>query len=623
MARDLQPVLDGDDTFLGVDLRTHPAELPPGVLSLAENVRLTNGKPTPRGGVAWQTPAALPLGGTIRHAAVFRPDDDHDKLALVLPDRLLLWDTTTGLYTRFDFPAGYTIDAGDARDFIQAGVGSGTTREAYILRGFTKHVLKFNGSTFTAQPQPTGTPPSGGFPWSEFGMFYQDRIACNHTEQAFSVSDFLDFTTWSQLAQFQILKGGDDRLMGAIPFQGDKVLLAGRKSIHVAYFDPLASTGAYSGNLNGETSYLRQITRRFGCVARRTVIEDGGAVYFLSDHGFVRLTATLDLELIGSQVALTTRLQPLMDRLSSNYAGGACAVADRERVYLALPINPEAVMVETAQVSGGGTLVTTAAAHGLAVGDLVELSGFPQVGRLLNGIQTVVTAPSETTFTVAPVPSTSAAVPGANRTWAQQVVTRNNTILVLNKVNAGEANGMPVWESVDTLPDGVFADFLIVADAGSQRRVWLVDATLGPALIEEGLGDEDGTWAGGVPVPTTLPVTLTTPNYNQETIGGRFRTRRFAMGNVAQAKPIRNARVRMEIGVGDAATVTLRAYGPDEVRTDTAETAQDVAEDDVVTVGYGGRGTGAEVEVEFVAGQPAVNSVSVETLVETPRMARP
>jgi hypothetical protein len=619
----LKPVLDGDAAFVGVDLRTHPAELPPGVLSVAENVRMTDGKPQPRGGVAWQTPAGLPLGGAILHAGVYRPDAGYDRLALIQKERLLLWDTTTGLFDVVWYPTAETVEAAEAKDWIQAGIGSGTTREGYILRGFGKTVLKYDGSSIAALADPSGTPPTGGFLRGEFGLFYQDRIAVNYTEQGVGVSDFLDFTAWSQLSQFQILAGGDDRLMGAIPFQGDKVLIAGRKSIHVAYFDPATGSGAYDGNLKGETSWLRQITRRFGCVARRTLIEDGGTVYFLSDHGFVMLSATLDLELIGTQVALTSRLQPVMDRLSANYAGMACAVSDRERIYLALPINPEAVRVSRAEPDIVGSVIHTTEAHGLEAGDLIEMSGFPEIARTLNGLHYVGRVVSETSFEVSARASVSETIWGANRTWVQQVVQRNNTILVLNRAQSGSPDGRPYWESVDTLPAGVFADFLVVADAGSQRRVWMVDQNYGPALIEEGIGDEDGTYSGGIPVPTLLPVKLGTPNYFQTPTSARARTRRYSWGNIAQSKPVRNGRARMALELGDEASVTLRVYGPDEALTTSTETAQDLAADDVVTVGLGCRGTSAEVEVTFTAGSPVLNSVSVETLMETERMARP
>lgn len=649
---DLRPVLEGDSAFVGLDLRTHPAELPAGILARSENVRLTDGKPVPRLGVSWQTPAGLSLGGPVYHAGVYRPAEGNDQLALALPDRMLLWDTTHGTFEPYYYPAGQTVEEADPLDWVQAGIGSGGTMpEGYLLRGFDKTVLQLKDNnpgiaiaSLSAPTAATGAAFTGGFPAGEWAMFYQDRLAVGATRQRVDVSAFLDFTTWSQIEQFQILKGGDDYLVGVIPFQGDKVLIFGRRSIHLAYFDPETGTGTYYGATLGGNSYLRQITRSMGCMARRTISEDGGTVYFLSDHGFVALTPTLDLNLIGAQIPVSNRLAPLLNRLSHNYASGACAVAHRERIYLAVPIAdvPAAQLVERAVVMSAsrirfyvmnvGTAFGEFATPAVATGATVEISGFANDARALNGIREVQTTATDSAghpyFEINARPwrggSVGSTIMGAGRAWAQAVVTRNNTVLVLNKANAGSPDGgAPYWESVDTLPAGVYADFLLVADAGSQRRVWLVDRDLGPALYEEGLGDEPGTTSGGFSFPVAFPLDFSAVNFTVTPVApSGITTRRFSFGNVAQMKPIKCGRVRLGMKAGDQAAVTLDVVQPDETVSTITQEVMDRTGDAPVRIPCGWRGIAAQVAVEFEAGQPAVNSVQVETLVETEKLTR-
>jgi hypothetical protein len=628
----LKPVLDGDGAFRGVDLRNDPEELPPGVVQVSENLRLGDQRPRPRNGISFQTPAGLELnldGSGIRHAAVYRPEGAADALALVLGDRLVLWDTTTGLFDEARYADGVTVPAGEAVDFVQAGIASGTTRYGYILRGFEEQPLEYDGTAVavTTTWNDSGSPATG-FPPGEFGLFYQDRLAVNVDEQTLAVSGFLDFANWSLLSQFTILKGGDDRLMGMVPFQSDKVLILGRKSVHVAFFDPTTDTTGYTGTITADASWLRQITRAFGCVARRTLIEDGGNVYFLSDHGFVNLSPTLDLNLVGSLVPLTARLEPVMSRLSSNFAGGACAVAHRDRIYLALPINPEAVEVESAiSHPTNPTTLTTTDEHGLATGDTVEVSGFPQAFRVLNGLLTVTGTPTATTFTVAEHPggATAQTVYGTGRCWAQKVVSRNNTVLVLNKLNAAPVEGEgpePYWESVDTLPDGIYADWLLVADAGSQRRVWMVDRFKGPALYDEGNGDDTGTASGGFILPEVLPFTLAAANWDRSPVAARLVTRRYTHGSAQVVKPQREARVRFKMNSGARADVTFRSFAPDGSEQAKTETFTSDSETEVRRVGLGTRGVASEIEVSFRDGIAVVESVAAHTLAETETLSR-
>ena len=475
----IQTVVAGDSAFRGVDLRTHPAELSEGVLAESVNLRLTNGRVAPRGGVRFVQPpepgaAGLRYKGPFYHAAVFRPTDSHDRIALVCPGQVILFNTLTGeaeVSANWAYPTGQLVDASQTVDWIQASGNGVTTDDAFLLRGLSHKVLRFRYTDSMVALDDYSVKDTGQFPYANFGLYYQNRLAVASGATQISVSDFLDFDAWSELAQYNVAKGGGDYLVAAKAFQGDKVVIFGRKSIWIAYFAIDATTG-YTGSIDADGSWLRQITSQFGCVARRSIVEVGGSIFFLTDVGVAELNAQLDLNLLGGAEPLSAPLQPLMDRLNANGASAVCAAAIRERVYFALPILGSEQEVTAAQVVSLGAYrmayVTLATDPEMVAGEPMRVAGLEGVYAALNGLQTVAEVSGRLVgfYTASPVLA-AVNVDGAT---AQAAPTRPTRIAVLNTVNKA-------WEAVDELPGDLRADFLLVADAGPRREVWLVDQT--------------------------------------------------------------------------------------------------------------------------------------------------
>lgn len=612
----LATLIDGDLALRGVDLRTHPAALPPGMLAEAVNLRLTNGKPRPRGGIQFASPALpgaaqIAAKGPFYLAAVYRPVDGHDRILLVAEAQAYLFDTTTGELAasqNWALPGGTGVKGGrDVTDFIQASGSGVVSNDGYLLRG-AQAVWHFQYDSEVAA--------ATGFPASEWGMYYQNRIAVKSGAQQVSVSHYLDFTTWSTLTQFNVARGGGDYLVAAVPFQDDKVLIFGRKSIWLAYFG-LGDAG-YTGGLDAGGSWLRLVTNQFGCVARRSVVEVGGSIYFLSEAGVAQLTATLDLNLLGGSEPVSAPLQPVMDLLNTNAMDRAAAVTHRERVYFALPLSRVRVSVASVAVlqSVGGiryASVHCAEPHGMSSGDTVELSGLAAPFTVLNGQWSNVAVVNANGFTVQVTLSQPLAAQQPVRgAQARPVVSRPNTVLVLNTVNRA-------WESVDELPTGVYADWLCVADQGGARGVWLVDRVLGPARYEWGTDDELGTVsaAGWPTLPQTLTFALTSPGYDAQAVAARLTTRRMTWGDPTKARRIRQARARFELAAGDAAALRVVTRTPaDEEHQVTQTVSYTGLADDTVRVPVGVRGMEAHLEVEFESGAPKVSALYVEALQE-------
>ncbi len=615
----------GDFGFNQLDMLTDVAMLPSATLAISENLRFDVNGTVVRGGCARQFPPGTAIG-TIFRSGVYKPDQGDDQFAFLTSNKLVIFAPATQTMTAYNYPAGETIGVGDKVDIIQAGIGTGTLPTLYLLRGLDQDVLVFDGGAGTVTT-------ASGFPPAEFALFYGDRIAANVTTQSVGVSDFLDFTNFVTLNQFQINKGGDDYLTAFLPYQNDYVLVGSRKSWSLAFFDPTVSSGGYTGNLV-DTSFLRQQTLEAGPVGPRACIEALGKIWFITDGAIYAFTPQLDGTLVVLGKPISAQIQPIMNLMSAKYSRNAAIARWGYRLYFALPVNDTSVAIITISVevktitgltlpfnlptsltTGSIATVTTVAPHGLIADDTVLLTGISTSG--LNGEFTVLTVIDDLNFTVAT--NTGANVMLGTHATSQKVATRNNRIAVFNLNNMG-------WESIDSLPAGFYADELLVADFGTRRRLWLVDQTLGPTLYEELDADETGTVLGGVTLPFTLPVNLSAANYGTVNIPGRFVTRAFRWGNQAFAsvdrsdgypRKVKGCEVRSTLDADSMLTLTLMARTPNNTLwqgTRSFVASQFETADAPLRKMSGQRALEAQVEVNVTAGRPNFRSVMIETV---------
>lgn len=610
-ANDDVPELLGDRSFVKLDMQSDPTTLPEGVVQRSENFRFENSGAQVRGGISRQ----LVSGDTVEiiyWAGVYRPASSNDRIALVNGSRLTLFNPADQSTARYDYPFGETVTADDQVDMVQAGVAFGTTPVLYILRGLSKSVLKFDGSNITVD---------AGFQPGEFATFYQDRIAVNSDAWTVSWSDFLDFGTWSTLAQHQILKGSDDYLTLFLPYQKDYVLVGSRKRWFISHVDPLVAQAigtGYSGGLQ-DTSFLRELTRQAGPIGKRAAKDANGKIWFVTDHAIYAFVPQLDLELTVLGEPVSKPIQPILNRLSTDFARSASIETQGYRLYFALPISGEPVHVTDVTVGalggalelpfdlpavlGGGYIVTleTDTDHGLATGDLIELRG--ALDPNLNGRRRLVTSVTSSTQFTIDISDTDGRGVG-ERAYVQKLAERPNVIAVYNLARDG-------WESIDYLPSGMYADYLVVADAFGQRRLWIVDQDLGPNLYEEGNTDEITDELGGLSLPFDLPAELSAANFGSTPIAGRLTQRTLQWG--AMARQVKAGHARMSLDNDDAGTLTLTVRTPGRTPYTGEQTFSGLTEDDKpVRQKCGRRGLEAELELITNGGRPAVRSLIVE-----------
>ena len=147
-------------------------------------------------------------------------------------------------------------------------------------------------------------------------------------------SDILDQDTYDQIQnQFKIASGSADYVVALQPFAEDNLVVMARNSIHL-----IRGVGADLGN-----SAVQEITREVGCVARKSVVQVGNQIIFLSDNGVYAVDFDQLYNLRGASVPMSEPINPLIKRININYAQNAVGAYHDNRYYIAVPIDSSTV----------------------------------------------------------------------------------------------------------------------------------------------------------------------------------------------------------------------------------------------------------------------------------------
>ena len=146
------------------------------------------------------------------------------------------------------------------------------------------------------------------------------------------VSDILDSDTYDQIYnQYRFNAGTADFNVGLLSFADDKLVVFNRNSIHlVEGSSPAAST-------------VQLITNEVGCLARRTIVQIGNNVMFLSDNGVYGANFQDLYNLRGSELPLSSSIQTTIDKINRQHWDQSVAVYFNNRYYIAVPTDGSTV----------------------------------------------------------------------------------------------------------------------------------------------------------------------------------------------------------------------------------------------------------------------------------------
>jgi hypothetical protein len=331
--------VDGDQGFIGLNSKDNPVNLGKNFVSKSVNFRFDRGVAIVRKGTKKLT--NNDFNEAIYGSCTYTNSSGVESIVLVVSDGIYLYtpDTDT-ISAKIAFPAGQTITNGDEVDVYQAqGIGY-----VYICRGFAKSTLRWNGVTTIAVP---GSSSHHNYPNGRHAIYFGNRHIVQIDQNTFSVSHYLRDDEWSTLDLFSINDGSSDRLVGIAPWQLNEFVVFMRNSIH--YCAVGVGANAAGDQAQESDSYVKSLATDIGCIAKGSIVQAGGGIFFLSDNGVYMLNPAgagqgssntpEGMRLLTVAEPLSAPINDVIARINFNYVDKAIAAYWENRYYLAVPLD--------------------------------------------------------------------------------------------------------------------------------------------------------------------------------------------------------------------------------------------------------------------------------------------
>ena len=223
--------------------------------------------------------------------------------------------------------------------------GHSGTASAYVIQ-VAKPVMVFDGSSVQIVRQGIidgtvagGTTPTAcDFPPTSTAIYHKNRIYLKYSKDEIAVSDYLTDTTgnWQfdlTIQAMTINLGDEQEITGFHPWTRDVMLVFKTNSIYEAKF----SDDTSSPDIVLASSYVRALTYDIGCVAKNSIANVSGVVFFLSQRGVYKLEPQLDIALLANTSPMSLPIQKYIDGLNYDYVKNATGTVWNGRYYLAVP----------------------------------------------------------------------------------------------------------------------------------------------------------------------------------------------------------------------------------------------------------------------------------------------
>ena len=226
-------------------------------------------------------------------------------------------NTTAVTYAARTTQAGWTARRGLPPLIWQDGLTSVT---------FTQQKFTIDGTTVTGITQ--------SVPCADFGLYFQNRLILKFGDYQMLVSDILSEQCDTTLNNFVINTGGNDSIVGVLPWVQDQFLVFMTNSIYIVYVE---TDNFAADSPPGANSATTVVTTEIGCLARRSIVSAGQFVFFLSANGVHMLTPQLDLKLLGNTLPLSEPIADFFETVNFDTIQNSVATYYNNRFYIAMP----------------------------------------------------------------------------------------------------------------------------------------------------------------------------------------------------------------------------------------------------------------------------------------------
>ena len=335
---------EGDQGFIGLNSRDNPVTLQQGLVTKSQNFRFNRGIAEVRKGAKRYTFTSL-TGQTVYGACLYVSPTGAEQFILVVSNGIYLYNPDADTASiKIEFPAGEMINSLEDVDVYQAS-GSGYV---YITRGFNKTTLRWDGVVGTSGhiviPDNTS---HHNYPNSKHAIYYGNRHIVQVDQNTIRVSHYLEDSKWSALDMFSINDGSNDSMVAVAPWTLNEFVIFMRNSVFYAS----VGVGAYllSDPATEDNSYVKSLATDIGCLARKSIVQAGGGIIFLSDNGVYILqpagaagasqAAPEGMRLLTLSEPLSAPVDDVISRINYNYASNATGIYWENRYYLAVPLD--------------------------------------------------------------------------------------------------------------------------------------------------------------------------------------------------------------------------------------------------------------------------------------------
>ncbi len=503
----------------------------------------------------------------------------------------------------------------------------------YILRGFNKSTLRWDGATTVAEP---GVSAHTNYPESRHAIYYGNRHIVQTDRNTIEVSHYLQDNHWSALDVFTINDGSNDSIVAITPWTLNEFVIFMRGSIF--YASAGVGANAVGDPAQEGDSYIKSLATDIGCIAKGSIVQAGGGIIFLSDNGVYMLNPAgagngsantpEGMRLLTLAEPLSAPINDIIGRINYNAVSGAVATYWENRYYLSVPLDdstrnnvtlvynfinkawesvdtypensnvttPVAATFSTASYVSGGfiNVQINKNGHGLAVGDKVNISFTEDFGgptdvttKYPNGTYVVQSSPYDWSYFYIKVPYTAE--------LAMPLGFYYGGTCLIAKANSFS-----------------FKKF-VVAKRGNRRRMFMVNETEGVFLLEELDYDEFGN-ANGTPVlPFYIPAELNPLSYEPVQIQAEMITRAYSF-QTTREKRFSSIQVDASFSLGSAMDTSFITVNPDHT-TLVSQFGSETTEDVILRVPTRKSGYYSQVQFNTKNLRPSVRSVTVEAII--------
>lgn len=581
---------DIDIGFVGFESRTNSSALKTQFLQNAENVRIDRGHAYTRKGLKNLTTLDINQStDTIYASAKYVDQSGNEFVALVLQNRLLMFNPTTGSIVQYLYPTGRTVAAADNASLVQ-GINM-----LFILRGEPSAlkactVTSTNGSSVM------------NVSCTAHGYIAGDEVIVSGSTDT-SLNGAFRVTTLVNANQFTVTL--------AVPSANNHTGSASvQKGKPVLTFDGSNVTVVNQGVISGSSSNFPPCSLGIFFGNRFIVKRDRDKIATSDylDYNQWDLTMgqfTINLGAYDSIVGFT----PWLDNEFLIFEKNSIYRARVENNAYAVSEAPDAASyISTITNSFGSVSHKSIVNSGRYVFFLTQNGIYqlePQLDlKLINSIEPLSSPINDYILSINKdyVKNVCGAYYN-NRLYLAVPLgasTVNNKILIFNNINKS-------WESVDSYAQLDIKNFIEVSYLDQKRLI--IVTPKGFYLMEEKNGDELTLGTGPV-LSIALPFSLSISTVSQYPIPSKIKTRKYTFGT-SNSKRYSTASVEVDLETTSKIETIISVQNPDS--TETYDTFEGVGSEDYIRrMTIGKRGISAEITVFANSGRPIYKGVSID-----------